>query len=201
MDLAHPATLLLPAGIAALVVWRVYSRIKRMVGRQRLSRVRPWLTVVLLPLLVGLLLLASLDHPVAAGALAGGMVSGCALGWYGLHLTKFEESPIGLFYTPNAHLGIALSLLLLGRLAYRAVQVYAVHGSFRPDSGAFAPSPLTLVIFGTVAGYYVAYAAGLLRWKHRVGVGGSAAASGPHGVLPLHRADAPKPASQPLARR
>jgi hypothetical protein len=171
MDLAHPTTLLLPAGIAALVVWRMYSRLKRMVGRQRLSRVRPWLTVVFFPLLVGLLLLASRDHAEAAGALSGGVVLGCALGWYGLRLTKFEHSPTGLFYTPNAHLGIALSLLLIGRLAYRAVQVYAVHGSFQADSAAFARSPLTLVIFGTLAGYYVAYAAGLLRWRRRVGIG------------------------------
>ena len=182
MDLAHPITLLLPAGIAALVVWRVYSRIKRMVGRQRLSRVRPWLTVVLFPLLVALLLFASFDHPEAAAGLVGGVLLGCALGWYGLRLTKFEESPIGLFYTPNAHLGIALSLLLIGRLGYRAVQVYAVHGSFQADSGAFARSPLTLAIFATLAGYYVAYAAGLLRWKHRVDVGSSAATSGRHGV-------------------
>jgi hypothetical protein len=175
MDLAHPTTFLIAAGIAALVVWRIYSRIKRMVGRQRLSRVRPWLTVVLFPLLAGLLLLASLDQPEASGALVGGVVLGCALGWYGLRLTKFEASPIGLFYTPNAHLGIALSLLLIGRLAYRAVQVYAAHGSFQADSATFAGSPLTLVIFGTLAGYYVAYAAGLLRWKHRAGVGGFAA--------------------------
>jgi hypothetical protein len=176
MDLTHPITLLLPVGIAALVVWRVHSRIKRMVGRQRLSRVRPWLTVVLFPLLLALLLFASVDHPEAAGALLGGVLLGCALAWYGLRLTKFEVSPIGLFYTPNAHLGVALSLLLIGRLAYRAVQVYAAHGSFHADSGAFARSPLTLVIFGTLAGYYVAYAAGLLRWKHRVQVGGPAAA-------------------------
>jgi hypothetical protein len=29
-------------------------------------------------------------------------------------------------------------------------------------------SPLTLFIFGTLAGYRVAYAIGLLRWRHRV---------------------------------
>ncbi len=29
-------------------------------------------------------------------------------------------------------------------------------------------SPLTLAIFGTLAGYYVTYAIGLLRWRARV---------------------------------
>lgn len=182
MDLAHPATLLLPAGIAGLVVWRMYSRVKRMVGRQRLSSVRPWLTVIFFPVLFSFLLLGSLGHPEAALALACGALIGGVLGWYGLRLTQFEQSPLGLFYTPNAHLGIALSLLLIGRLAYRAVQLYSVSGSFQADSGAFVRSPLTLVIFGTLAGYYVAYAIGLIRWKQRVVLGSSDSTSEQHDV-------------------
>ena len=176
MDLAHPATLLLPAGVAALVVWRVYSRVKRMVGRQRLSKVRPWMTVIFFPVIVSLLFLGALiGHSESAFGLAGGVIFGCALGWYGLRLTKFEVTPEGMFYTPNAHLGIALSLLFIGRLAYRAVQLYAVSGSLvAADPNAFARSPITMVIFGTLAGYYVAYAIGLLRWKFRVAKSGSA---------------------------
>ena len=246
MDIAHPATLLLPAGVAALVIWRVYSRVKRMVGRQRLSRVRPWMTVIFFPVIVSLLFLGALiGHSASAFGLAGGVVFGAALGWYGLRLTKFEPTPEGLFYTPNAHLGIALSLLFIGRLVYRAVQLYAVSGSLEAsdpsafarspitmvifgcvlgwyglrltkfevtqegmfytpnahlgialsllfigrlayravqlyavsgslegsDPNAFARSPITMVIFGTLAGYYVAYAIGLLRWRYRVGKG------------------------------
>lgn len=182
MDLAHPTTLLLPTGIAAFVVWRVYSRVKRMVGRQRLSKVRPWLTVILFPMLAGLLLLGSFGHPESVLGLVCGVLLGCALGWYGLRLTKFERSPLGLFYTPNAHLGVALSLLLIGRLAYRAVQLYSASGSFQADSGNFVRSPLTLLIFGTLAGYYVAYAVGLLRWKRRTALAISDAASEEHGV-------------------
>lgn len=125
MDLSHPTALLIPAGIAALISWRVYSRVKRMVGRQRLSKVRPWLTVIFFPLLVSLLLLGSLRHPASALGLVCGVLLGGALGWYGLRLTKFEQSPLGLFYTPNAHLGITLSLLLIGRLSFRAVELYS----------------------------------------------------------------------------
>ena len=183
MDLAHPATLLVPAGVAALVMWRAYSRIKRMVGRQRLSKVRPWMTVIFFPVLLSLLLLTSLGHPATALSLAGGALIGGALGWYGLRLTKFEPSPEGLFYTPNAHLGIALSLLFIGRLVYRGVQLYAASGSLQAaDPNAFVRSPITLLIFGTLAGYYVVYAVGLLRWKHRVGRGGESAAGDGAGV-------------------
>ncbi len=182
MDLAHPTTLLLPAGIAAFVVWRVYLRVKRMVARQRLSKVRPWLTIIFFSLFAGVLMLGSVRRPESALALVGGMLLGCALGWYGLRVTKFGQSPSGLFYTPNAHLGIALSLLLVGRVAYRAVQIYFVSGSVQADSGNFVRSPLTLLILGTLAGYYVAYAVGLLHWKRRASRASSDAPPAEHGV-------------------
>jgi hypothetical protein len=172
MDLAHPTSLLLPAGIAALVGWRLYSRIRRMVGRQRLSPVRPWLTVVLFSLLLALLLLASLAHPATALALAAGVAAGSALGLYGLRLTRFEQTPLGLFYTPNAHLGIALSLLLVARIGYRVAQLYFVSGALQEPATAFVRSPLTLLIFGTLAGYYVSYAVGLIRWQRRTRLAG-----------------------------
>ncbi|MCE9658392.1 MAG: hypothetical protein K8R60_07515 [Burkholderiales bacterium] len=181
MDLSHPTTLLLPAGIAALVGWRLYSRVKRMVGRQRLSKVRPWLTLGLFPLLVALLLVGSLSHPYVALALVGGVGAGSVLGSYGLRLTKFEQTPLGLFYTPNVHLGIALSALFIARVGYRAAQLYFAPGPLQEGSTAFARSPLTLLIFGTLAGYYIAYAIGLLRWRRRVTLAGPAAVSEQHG--------------------
>jgi hypothetical protein len=161
-------TLLIPVGIAALVGWRLYSRFKRMIGRQRLSKVRPWVTLCVFPLLVLLLLLASAFHPLAALALVAGVLGGAALGRYGLYLTKFEQTPLGLFYTPNAHLGIALSLLLIARIGYRAAYLYFMPEAILESSSVFVRSPLTLLIFGTLAGYYIAYAIGLIRWRRRV---------------------------------
>jgi hypothetical protein len=135
-----PAIVLL--ALAPLVLWRIYARVRRMVGRQRLSRMRPWTPLCLFPILVALLALASLQHPL-------------------------ERTAQGLFYTPNAYLGSALSLVLAGRILYRLAELYA--GGL-PAAGVpadFARSPLTLAIFGTLAGYYVAYAIGLLRWRRR----------------------------------
>ena len=45
--------------------------------------------------------------------------AGVGLVWWELRLTKFKKSAAGYFYTPNAHIGIALSLLLVARLGYR----------------------------------------------------------------------------------
>ena len=155
--------------VVALVVWRLYARIRRVIGRQRLYKMRPWVTVIAFPLILVLILSGSLLHPMTAVAVLGGAVVGIALGLLGTRLTKFEATPAGLFYTPNAHLGIGLSLLLLLRLGYRFVMLQMDGGSLDPQSMQLGSSPLTMAIFGTLAGYYVTYAIGLLRWRAKVG--------------------------------
>jgi hypothetical protein len=158
-------SLVAPIGIGALILWRFYSRVRRMVGRQRLSNVRPWITVCVFPVLTVLLVVASIAQPLSPLALAAGIVVGVCLGVYGLRKTRFETTPQGLFYTPNAHLGVALSLLLLGRIIYRLIQVYGASGLPAGPQINYATTPVTLIIFGTLAGYYVTYAVGLLRWQ------------------------------------
>jgi len=167
MALSSTPSLALSLGLAALVVWRVYKRMRRLIGRQQLSTVRPWLTVTLFPVLLLVLGAFSLVHPINALGLLAGAAVGVGLGVYGLRLTKLEATPAGLFYTPNAHLGIGLSLLFIGRIVYRFAQLYLLGtagANSSPD--AFMRSPWTLLIFGTLAGYYICYAVGLLRWRH-----------------------------------
>ena len=145
-----------------LLAWRLYARFRRMAGRQRLSAGRPWITIVVFPLLALLLCAATVPHPVRLSLLAAGLVAGALLGLFGLRKTQFERTGDGFFYTPNAHLGLALSLLFAVRVAFRLVQPQ--------DSGEFASSPLTLGVFGLLAGYYVAYAIGLVRWRAQASV-------------------------------
>lgn len=161
----HPSVYAM-AGIALLIAWRLYARIRRMVGRQKFSRRRPMLTVIFFPLLLAFLAVMSFAHPESLAALAGGAALGAGLGWYGLKLTTFEATPSGLFYTPNAHLGIALSVLLIARIGYRLAHGMFLTAQDNPMPADFARSPLTLAIFGTLAAYYVCYAIGLLQ-RHR----------------------------------
>ncbi len=149
--------------MSPLIGWRMYSRIRRMVGRQRSTSVRPWIPVIAFPILLCLVAIASMTHPAALAALLGGIVAGVMLGIYGLKLTKFEKTEEGLFYTPNAHLGIALSLLLVGRLIYRVVQVSTI-----ANANSFGSSPMTIAILGMLGGYYVTYAIGHLLWRSRI---------------------------------
>ncbi len=155
--------------VVALIGWRMVARIRRVIGRQRLSPARPWFTVLLFPLILLLLLFTGLAHPMTTAAMAAGVAVGIVLGLYGTRLTRFEVTQAGLFYTPNAHLGIALSVLLVLRLGYRFVTLQLGGQPFDPQSMQLGNSPLTMAIFGTLAGYYVTYAIGLLRWRAQVG--------------------------------
>jgi len=165
--------------VGVLLMWRIYRRVRRMVGRQRLSRVRPWLSVTLFPLLVLLLALAALAHPQNLWVLAAAVTVGVGLGVYSLRHTRFESGADGLFYTPHAPIGIALSMLLVARVLLRFGRL-AMLGTLpgvAPNAMAAAPPPdplgqglagsmLTLAVVGLLAGYYVCYSAGLLRWQH-----------------------------------
>jgi len=90
------------------------------------------------------------------------------LAQYGLKLTKFESTPQGLFYTPNMHIGIALSALFIARIGYRFYELYAIAPGVARNNVDFVRSPVTLAVFGLLASYYIAYAIGLLRWRFQV---------------------------------
>ncbi len=151
--------------LIAVIAWRVYARLRRSIGRQRFVATRSWLSVTLLPLLLLSVGWGLRFQPPALGmSLAAGIVLGAALGLLGLRLTRFEVAADGLYYLPSAHLGIALSTLLVARLAYRYVIIGAA-ASGPAATAAMHLTPLTLVLLGTVMGYYVTYAAGPLRWS------------------------------------
>jgi hypothetical protein len=153
-------------GIGALVAWRLYRRAHKLIMRQHFSPRRSRMSLIFFPLLILLFLAGSYTHPLAVAAELGGVLIGVGLAVYGLRHTKYENTAEGLYYTPNAHIGIALSILLAGRVAYRFFQMYVSTAAFAQPPQDFARSPLTLLIFGTTAGYYAWYALGLIRW-HR----------------------------------
>lgn len=146
--------------LVPLVAWRLYARFRRLVGRQRLSRARPWVHLTLFPALLVLLGWLSHGRMDALAWLSGAVAAGALLARYGLARTELEVTPHGLYYTPHAPLGIALSVLFAGRILYR---IYELANA--GPAADFARSPLTLAVFGLLAGYYVVYAIGLLRWR------------------------------------
>ena len=158
---------LVPALIVALIGWRMVRRVRRLIGRQPVRAPRLVTTAIFFPIVVVLLGLSGFRDIALLEGLAGGVAIGIALAWFGLRMTKFEVTDTGLFYTPNAVIGIVLSVLFIARLIYRFGTLYFATGRFDPGTmQSFAKSPLTLLMFGVLAGYYTAYAIGILRWRH-----------------------------------
>ena len=160
--------------IILLIAWRLYIRFRRLVGRQRSKVWRHWIAAILFPLLLVTIALPSMLHPVAIATLGVAVAIGITLGIVGLRTTRYETTPLGYYYTPNTHLGIALSLLMVARIAYRVFEYNAMDMAQRATHMQdFGRSPLTLAIFGTVASYYACYAIGILLWRARTPLPGA----------------------------
>ena len=159
--------LLTPILIGALVVWGIVRRLRRTFGRQRVQPVRLWIRIGILTLVGALYGAGSVVRgPEMLEALILGLACGAALGYLGLRHTRFEVTPQGRFYTPHTYIGLAVTLLFLGRLAYRFLSLpNGMNGMFVSDpnaAAAYQRSPLTVGIFAVLIGYYVLFYAGVL---------------------------------------
>jgi hypothetical protein len=148
-----------PILFGGLVVWSLYRRVRRNLGRQRLHPRRAVTSLVLLSFFSVVIVSTSLYNTGLLIGFGGGLLPGALLGYIGLRLTRFETTDEGHFYTPSTHIGVALSLLLVGRLIYRFMVLRTLSNAPQP---VVAQSPLTLFIFGLLAGYYIVYYAGVL---------------------------------------
>jgi len=153
------------AVLVPLVLWRVVSRVRRLTTRQRSKTWRHRTTLVFFPLLLAVLAVVGLrTNPIALAGLAAGLPVGAVLGRIAIGKTRFDQVGTEFFFTPHAPIGFAVALLFMARMAWRGYE-FLVLGSFAHRE--FVTSPLTLVIFGVLAGYYISYALGLLAWRKR----------------------------------
>ena len=156
-----------PAGtlvFGGLIAWGIYRRVRRNIGRQPLRPTRIIISLVVLTLISVLLTFISLEFPKLLLGVGAGVALGVALGFVGLRLTKFETTDQGHFFTPNTHIGIALSVLLAARLLYR-FWVYSGAGP-APGQPQLFQSPLTMFVAGLNIGYYFVYRIGLYAHMH-----------------------------------
>jgi len=161
---------------AALIIFVVYRRLRRTFGRQLMSPPRMLVRMVLFAVLAALLLPTALRSTAFGGAAAGGIVVGVLLALWGASRTRFERAGAQLYYLPHTYTGIAVSLLFIGRVAFRLLQGYQIiHGAGASASPGRAPglasyvsSPLTLGLFFVLVGYYVCYYGLVLRRSKRL---------------------------------
>ena len=160
---AHTTPGLVPALVLPYLAWRVYRRFHRNVGRQLVHTGRLVTGIVIFSVIAGLLLFFSLFSSRMMAGIGGGLVLGALLALVGLRLTKFEVGqPKPHYYTPNTYIGVALSLLLLGRVLYRMTLLYSSDASAMSSSPALMQSSLTMLIIGLTAGYYITFNSGVL---------------------------------------
>jgi hypothetical protein len=156
MSLAH----VFPILLGCLFIWGGYRRVRRNIGQQPLHPRRALTSITILSVIsVAIIYLSLADARLLLG-FGGGLLPGALLGLLGLRLTRFETNASGHFYTPNTHIGIALSALFVGRMVYRLV----VLGGTAAAQNHAPPfqSPLTLLILGLTVAYYLVYQTGLL---------------------------------------
>jgi hypothetical protein len=143
---------LLPYAFTAGIGWIYYRRIRRQFGRQPWQPRRTMIRIALLSLVLASLVLAGIFVPHAAWAVTVGLAIGLGLGFYGVSLTSVDLVDGNRSYLPNPWIGGALSLLLIGRLAWRFL-----HGGFMQQQASTGASPLTLGFAATLIGYYLTY--------------------------------------------
>jgi len=162
------STNLLPAVVVGVVALRIYGRMRRNIGRQTLRPQRLLIrTAIYAVVTLALAVFAMMMNQRLLLGLGGGLALGVPLAFLGLSLTKFESTAEDRFYTPNPYIGGALTILLAGRLVYRLIVLSDIsHNPTQPP--ALMQSPLTLCIFGLLAGYYIAYSIGVLARSRTV---------------------------------
>ena len=149
-----------------LLVWRVYSRLKTQMARQRSIMSRHYTGLIVF---AGMILVPGTelgDRPFQLAALAAGAIAGILLGSYGLRRTRFEDTSEGYFFTPPARMGILIAMLLVARVLYLGVEIYMNQGSNRPNP-RFSDSPVTMLCLGVTAAYFATFSASLMRWRQR----------------------------------
>lgn len=152
-----------PIAIICLFVWRIYSRVRRTIARQRVTPGRMIARIVIYAILTLLFAVVSIlffGELRGFASLIAGVAGGAGLALIGLQLTRFETTPEGRFYTPNPYMGVGLSVLLIGRILYRVMVVSSAAQSHTQPQ--LMQSPLTYFFYGLLAGYYMAFFTGVL---------------------------------------
>ena len=153
--------------LTPLLVWRVYKRLKSQMGRQRSIVSRHWTGVLVFMAMIAVPASGLMDRPLPLAALAAGTVAGIAYALWALRRTRFEESREGYFFTPHERLGIVVAMLLVARVLYIGIEMYANQGKGVPVP-RFTDSPLTMLIVGVTGAYFATYSVALLRWRARL---------------------------------
>lgn len=156
------------AAVAVLIVFGIYRRLRRTIGRQPIQPGRFLFRAGLFAVIGALILVPVAAKPLDLGGAAAGLAVGAALAFLGIRHTRFEKTAEGAYFVPNLYIGLLVFALFIGRLAYRLFGIYS-HGGFS-GSGAAASGmsfqnvhdPITLGLLLVFFSYYIFYYLGVV---------------------------------------
>lgn len=151
-----------------LLIWRIYSRVKRIFVRQESLLWRHTLGATLFPLLLIAAAVSLLPDTFALACLGAGALGGAWLGVFALKKTRMENLGRRFFFKPYDRFGIVLCLLFAARVLHIGVEIYINRQSEVPQplsQEMVLHHPLSLVPFGLLIAYLAAFSIGMLRWR------------------------------------
>ncbi len=165
MDLSITTLALLV--LTPLLVWRVYNRIKARMTRQRSIVSRHYTGVLVFGAMILVPLVQLFGNPASLAALLLGAALGTGWSMWAIKRTRFEDTPQGYYFTPPARLGILMAMILVARILYLGVEIYANQGKGIP-APRLTDDPITMLCVGLTAGYFAYYSAALLLWRRKL---------------------------------
>jgi hypothetical protein len=162
----------LVGGVLAAIVLMPLALVLRYRAGTARRPARRWVTAINL-VAVGisaalLLMVAGVTSywiPVAFAYALVGLAVGCLLGLLGLSLSRWEETPRSLHYTPSRMLVLTITLIVTARLLYGFWRSWHAWHSTPGDASWLAASGAagSLAAGALVLGYYLTYWAGVWR--------------------------------------
>ena len=153
--------------LTPILVWRIYTRLKSMMVRQRSIMQRHYTGAGAFTVIAVVAAAQVAPELGMLGWLAVGVAGGIAYGIWGLKLTRFETVREGYFFTPNARLGMVIAMLFVACVLYIGFEIYANQGTGQPTPKA-TDYVFFLPCLGLMSGYFGTYSVGLLRWRWKL---------------------------------
>lgn len=161
---------------AAIMIFALYRRGRRLIGRQRYSRRRVLVRTVVLAAAV---LLITYSYLRQSGQLetwasvAAGFAVGVVIALVALRFTGMGRDERGIWYIPNLYLGIGLIALLVARYVYEYVVILpqarqASAAAAMPASTGLATTAVLHGLLFVVLGYYLCHYLGIYLRARRL---------------------------------
>ncbi|WP_229257550.1 hypothetical protein [Duganella callida] len=151
--------------LVPLAVWRIYSRLKRLMSRTKSEMWHHYLTLCVMGVMLLGVAINIFGNWIALAALLAGAIVGALLGQRNMKLTRLENRAEGFFYTPNRTLSLLVAMLFISRLIYRLFEAYLHMHNGMPLDPDFLGNPLSAWVFGLLGGYFGLYAWLLIQWR------------------------------------